>query len=316
MAHHLRQGGAEVAFFVKQKHAAEARAGFALYPLKFGRRQPRLQRLEGVPVFTDWSDAGKETWDWVVLALPPPALRAPGFAEGLAKVAAGKTQVVAMMLGLRDAEWLEQAIGPGRLSSGAINLLSFTVPLGWLKPEQPGTAYFLPPGPTFGLSGLDPAALGELAQVCRRGGVAASVSAQSGARLPDAVLFALVSALELVGWKFSGLAGGKALRLGLDAAGEREAIKEASGAGPNPWALKLIAPWMLRLVLAIVRAMAPLPLEDFLRVHFTKVSLQFEEERQRLIAEAGARSVAAPRLVELDVALRDRERLGASTPAR
>ncbi len=303
-AQHLRGAGAEVALFVKPAHEAAARAGVALERLGFGGTT--TSRLEGVAAFTAWPDvAAHGPWDWVVLTVPPGALRAPGFVPGVRSALGDAGTALALVLGLGDAAWLDAQLGPGRLALGEIVLISYSAPLDAPKGSTQTCAYFLPPIAKAPLSGPHGPKLDELAKVLSRGGLATAVvpDARRQSRLPAAVLFALVSALKLVGWRFSALGHGDALALCLSAAKEREAVLGAAGAGPGSAMLGVFTPTVMRVALWGAARVLPLPLEAYLRVHFTKVDQQFVEDRARLIESAKALGVPTPNLETLHARL-------------
>jgi 2-dehydropantoate 2-reductase len=296
-AQHLRGAGAEVALFVKPAHEAAVRVGVALERLGFGGTT--TGRLEGVAAFTAWADvAAHGPWDWVVLTVPPGALRAPGFVEGVRMALGEQGTALALVLGLGDAAWLDAQLGPGRLASGEIVLISYSAPLDAPKSSAQTCAYFVPPFAKAPLSGPQGPKLLELAQTLSRGGLATAVvtDARRQSRLPAAVLFALVSALRLVGWRFSALGGSDALALCLAAGREREAVLTASGAGATPALLGVFTPTVVRVALWCAARLLPLPLEAYLRVHFTKVGQQFVEDRARLIDSGKSLGVPTPNL--------------------
>jgi ketopantoate reductase len=299
-AHHLRGAGAEVAFFVKPAHEAAARAGVTLERLGFW--SSATTRLEGVPVFTAWSDAAAHgPWDWVVLTVPPQGLRAPGVIDGLRGALGEHGVALALVLGLGDQPWLEAQLGADRVAWGEIVLISYSSPLEGPKPASSTCSYFVPPLARAPMSGPQGPVLQTFAGLLTRGGLPTEVvaNARKQSRLPAAVLFAVVSALNVAGWRFSALASADALPLGLAAAREREAILTASGAGPGPRLLKWFSPLSIRLALWFAARVLPLPLEAYLRVHFTKVNQQFVEDRGRLIAAAKTLGVPAANLEAL-----------------
>jgi 2-dehydropantoate 2-reductase len=266
-------------------------------------RKPLHTHLAGLPVLTSTQEAAAAgPFDVILLAVPSPALREGTWLTDLL-AACPDALFIPLQLTYGDKEWLTEVLGGQRFCQGFISIISFAAPLGSLKVAQPGTAYFIPPlapSPYTGPTAARPL-LQELAEISTKGGLYSTVvdNIDGGARLPDAALFALVSALELVGWRFDGLKDGDAFPLGLAAAQEREAIFEATGAGPPPAALKFLTPTTSRLILCASAKVMPLPLEDFIRVHFIKVNKQFQEERRRIMAEGEARGVPTPRIKEL-----------------
>lgn len=299
-AQHLRAAGAEVALFVKPAHEASARAGVTLERLGFVSRS--TSRLEGTAVFTSWEDAAAHgPWDWVLLTVAPQAFRVPHFIEGVRTALGEQGSALGLVMGLGDEAWLNEQLGPGRLALGEIVLISYSSPLEGPKPATATCTYFLPPFAKAPLSGPQGPKLEALAQWLTRAGLPTEVvlNARRQSRLPATVLFALVSALKLVGWRFAALGGSDALALSLAAAREREAVLTATGAGPSPAALRWFTPTVMRVALWCVARVLPLPLEAYLRVHFTKVDQQFVEDRVRLIAAGKAAGVSTVNLEQL-----------------
>ncbi len=298
-AHHLRSAGAEVGFFLRPSHQASVRAGLTLERLGFWSRS--TARLEGVPAFTTWSEVvAHGPWDWVLLTVPPQALREEGFVEGVRAALGEQGSALALVLGLGDQAWLEARLGAVRVAYGEIVMISYASPLEGPTPASPTCAYFLPPLVRAPMSGPQPG-LPAFAELLTRGGLATEVvpNARRQSRLPAALLFAVVSALNVVGWRFAGLARSDALRLGLAAAREREALLTASGAGPPPWLLAWFSPLSIRVVLWCAARVLPVPLEAYLRAHFTKVNQQFVDDRERLIASGKSLGVTTPNLEAL-----------------
>ena len=90
----------------------------------------------------------------------------------------------------------------------------------------------------------------------------------------DVVLLPWVASLELHGWRLAGLARSEAFALGR--AASRQALQALHAARhtriqPHRW---LNQPWLARLLMATAPAVMPLPLEDYLRFHFSKVGAQ------------------------------------------
>jgi 2-dehydropantoate 2-reductase len=237
----------------------------------------------------------------VVLTVPPQALRGPGFVSGVRAAQGEHGSVLALILGLGDERWLEHELGPGRLATAEIVLISYSPPLEGPTRDSAKCAYFLPPFAKAPLSGPQGPKLVALGQLLTRAGLPTQLvpNAREPSRLAAAVLFALVSALQLVGWRFAALGQGDALTLGLAAAREREALLTAEGAGPTPRGLACFSPRSMRLGVWLAARVLPLPLEAYLRVHFTKVNAQFVDDRARLLEASTRLNLPAPNLEAL-----------------
>jgi 2-dehydropantoate 2-reductase len=275
----LQRAGAELTFLVKPRHEAAARRGFVLYPWNAGRAPVRL---EGFGVVTE--PGGR--YDAVVLALPSTATRAPGFLDELAP-RLGDATVLSLQPGLDDVERLARHVPAGQIVDGLIGFMAYLAPLpGEDLSGEPGVAYWLPPLASCAVAGPRAA---PIAQALRAGGLPSKVHEDvAGTRaFGGAVLEALVDGLEAAGWDLAALRADRAL-LGLVARAARESAVVAGrvlGVAP-PASLRLLGPLGERLVLGLLRRLAPFDLAAFFRAHFTKIV----EQRRALGAETRERA--------------------------
>ena len=109
----------------------------------------------------------------------------------------------------------------------------------------------------------------------RAGGLPAAPhkDVRAAAAFPSAVMMAYLAALELAGWSMRALARDG---IELGARGAREALAVvALASGKPPMTARLVSrPTVLRVGLWFARHVVPLPLEIYLRQHFTKVGDQ------------------------------------------
>ncbi len=297
-AHHAQQGGAHVGLFVREKYAAAARADFHLYPLHEGKRAHKTFRANAV--LTNWAEVAQTKWDWIFLAIPSSSLEGAWFDE--MKAAIGEARVVALQLGVNDRQWLEQQLGRDRLYLGMINLISYSVPMEGHPVGDPGTAYWFPPCSSMPFSGPSSAPFDELVATLRKGGMKASIAtdSQGASRFPEFLLGALVTALELVGWKFSGLRDDEAIRLAIAAAEEQNAILDRKLGTRRPFYFSVLSPRFMRGGLWVASKMVPLPMESFILAHFTKVNAQFQRDRKTLMVEGARLGLPTSAIQELD----------------
>ncbi len=205
LAHALRSGGAEVAFLVKPAHAAEAIAGFTLYPLNRRAERWRPVPLRGLPVYTRASELAGERWDVVVLAVASPALAQTGWIAELAG-ATGDATIAVLQPGAGDAARVAAIVGRERVVSGAIGMMAFAAPLRGQTLPLPGTAYWIPPLAGFPLTG-GPARVANLVAALRAGAMPAAMhpDAPQVAALGSALLETHVAALRCAGWSRSAI---------------------------------------------------------------------------------------------------------------
>jgi 2-dehydropantoate 2-reductase len=160
-----------------------------------------------------------------------------------------------------------------------ITLISYAAPLpGEARFTRPGMAYWFPPLTPAPFSGPAERTAAVVA-VLKRGGLPCKrhKDVPGMVAFPSGILMAYLVALENAGWSFRALTGGEQLRLG--ARGAREAIAVVShDEGRAPLMARLIArPMILRIGLRLGRWIVPLPLEIYLKEHFTKVGEQTRE---------------------------------------
>jgi 2-dehydropantoate 2-reductase len=272
---HLARGGAEVTFFVKEKYAAAARRGFSIYPLnsKRGRKQP--VRFADFSVMTSLDEVAATTWDYVLLCVSSTAMRSGFWIEELAG-AVGDAVLVSFQPGLEDHAFLCERFPAERIINSAIALSSYSAPLPGEDLPEPGTAYWIPPLARLPFSGPR-AATRALVKTLRRGGMPARVhkDARTTTAFGGAVLNTQMVALECAGWSFDRLfADTELAELGYGAAREALRISAAQLDKRPPLALRMLRRWQLRMVARLAVRFAPMDMETFFRVHYTKVGDQ------------------------------------------
>lgn len=287
----LVRGGAKVTYLVKPKHLEEARKGFVLYPFNEGREPVRFTDYELV------TEPGPG-YDVIILTIPTPAMRVPGFLEDLA-ARSGDAAILTTQPGLEDAALVAQHVGEERTVVGMIGLMAYFAPLPGETLPEPGVAYWLPPGAGCHVSG---ARARPIAKVLHDGGLRSKVlrDVVLSRAFGGAVLDSFVSGLEAAGWNAATLKGDRELRrLTARAARESAAITARARNVKVPFGLSLLGPTAVRLVVGLLGKLAPFDIATFFKVHYTKVG----EQRRTLAAETEARAhelgVAIPSLEAL-----------------
>lgn len=269
--HHLARGGAEVSFLVRPRYAEACRQGSTLYPL--GRRSWRTERLAGCGVITEPGDAAATRWDQIYVAVSSTALVAGDWLAELA-AATGDAPIVLLQPNLGDRAFVTAIVDPRRVVDGLIGFIAYYAPLpGETRFTEPGIAYWLPPTPSP-FSGERAA---DVVAALRRGKLRARRVRDVGATAPfqTATLYAYLAALEGARWSLAEVRRGEWLRLAGRGAAQAMAIASHQLGRRVPWPVRLAAcPFMVRLALSLARRIAPLDLETYLRVHFTKLADQ------------------------------------------
>lgn len=277
--HHLRQGGAEVAFLIKERHRSRVARGFVLHRHRLLRR-PRTTRFEDYDIFVDYERVGAEQWDQVWLCVSSPALAGDWLEELVDQI--GEATLVSLQPGIHDRERLEAIYAADRIVSGMISLIAYQAPLAD-EELSPGTAYLLPslaPSPFQGPSERTEAVV----EALERGKCPAKVDPNTlvNAAFGSAVLMPAIAGLEVAGWSLSRYRKSIALELSTLAA------KEALGiVGLYHWKSPPVGlrgarrPELFGLGLSLAPYLMPFDLEAYLEYHFTKTA---DQTRQMLDA--------------------------------
>jgi ketopantoate reductase len=271
---HLAKGGADVSFLVKPKHEAACRAGFTMYPLN--ERGAPAHRFEGFGILTDPSQAAGSTWDQVWLAVPSSALREGDWLAPLAR-ATGDATIVFLPPNIDDRALLEGLVRPERIVDGIIGFIAYAAPLpGETRFAAPGMAYWSPPLSPSPFSGPR-ARVDAVVAALRKGGLGAVRKHDVMRSLPflNAILYGYLAALELADWSFAKLREGDRLANACRAAREAMAIGSHAVGRPVPLHLRIASSSLLvRIGSRFAPWFVPLPLEPYLRAHFTKIGGQ------------------------------------------
>lgn len=296
---HLALGGANVSFLVKPKYAADAQAGYAMYPLNDGRKAPSV-RFEGFGVLTNVDSVADAHWDQVWICTSSTALRA-GWLDGLT-AAIGDAVLVSMTPGPEDRAYLlEHGAAAERLVLGLITMISYQAPLPG-EDREPGIAYWLPPLAPNAFSGPRAA---EVATALDAGGCSARVDdkAVAASRFGSAVMMPHLVALEAVDWKIADLRSCDRLKLATDASREAMDIIAAHLGVPAPASRMGVRPTIMWLILTAAPHVVPLPLETYLKYHFTKVGDQTRATMDTYLRLGAEYDLPTERLQELTALL-------------
>ncbi len=295
--YHLSQGGAVVDYYLKPRHVADAEVGYTLH--RFGMVGYRSYKtFEGFDVFTRPADLEPYHFDQIWLCVSSPALRSVPIAE-LDAVLPGVTWVM-LQPGMKDREYMLQHVPEERLVTGMIGLVAYQAPLPGEDLSPPGIAYWLPP--------LSPSLFsGPRAEVVaahlRKGGMAAGAEPDVSvtARFASGALIPFVIALEAHGWSTDWLRRtGSSLELLCGAIDEVfRAVKRETGASlPSGMGL-LRKSWVWKMALFAAPKVAPFPVDEYFRFHFTKVREQTETMVDSYVALCAAQEIEPAHLIEL-----------------
>ncbi len=293
--HHLALGGADVTVLVRPHHEDGARRGFRMVRvgLTGGRRASAFTPL----VLTSVDAAARaERFDQTWLCVATNALDDRWLADVAAATA--PSTLVSFQPGLGVRERLLRAAPSDRVAQGVIAFLAWATPLpGSDDPREvaaegaPGTAYLVPPLEPIVVSGGSERRVLDVVDALRAGGLASHIvrDAEADLAFSTALLMPMVAALEIAGWSFATFRKSEVAELASRSASQTLAVAEAETGRPPPWfASAFLAAPLLRLGALVAPLVAPLDLETYLRVHFTKVG----EQTRLLLAGYGERARA------------------------
>lgn len=309
----LSRGGTPVEFLVKPHHEARLAPGMPVQELSMLGVGPVVD-LSVCPRHTAVAQVSGRQWHSVWLCVPGPALTAELVAPLVAATA--PAPVVVFQVGALPQDDAMHAVPNDRLIRGILPLLSWWAPLG---PEDsrhepaplttPRMRIWRPPFTRFAFSG---APAHEVAEALLAGSVGAQVVPDVGiqAAMGSCVLVPFIAGLRACGWSLSALRRSRLLDDVVGGVAEARAIVAPLHGHPTPPG-RLPAPWLLRLILRLATTLgprvAPLPLEAYLRVHFSKVGDQMAASLSGIAAAGDA--VGRP-----TTALRNLERAVGSAP--
>lgn len=269
---HLHQAGHRISFLVKPSHVEALRNGMTLHQLGFF--STKTQHWADFHLIADPLDASPQPWDQIWLTVPSTALRTESIEHVLA--ASGDATVIGLQPDASDADWLAAHLpSPENRVQGMIGFISYQSPLPG-TPGLEGMCYFLPPVSASLFEGDNQNRRDAVIRDLKAGGMATQAigSIDESAHGADGMLIPLVAALELHGWRLQGFAQSPEGKLGQSAASEALKALQAARGTQIRWQKRLNTPRLLQLGLLAAPRVLPLPLEPYLKFHFSKVGAQ------------------------------------------
>ncbi len=278
---YLAAGGEQVAYRVKDKYAAELRAGTNVYfPKKRGVREP--VRFEGYEVIT--SDDALGACDVAWLCMSATALRGPWLEPFLAKLGPDTTLVM-LTPGAEDRAYLAARFPAERIVTGLISLVAWQTPLPGEAPHPDGIAIWFPPLTKLPFRGEPARAKAVVAAMNGRERVAKYLGPiiPNGSALAGGILTTHVAALEGVGWTFAGLRQSSLRKVAAEAAREAIGVLAAHQGDKPPFWRTFVRAWLVMPALRFAAWRMPYDFEVYLRYHFTKVRDQTAFSMRELV---------------------------------
>lgn len=292
--HFLQRGGAEVSYLVKPSHYEECVDGFTIYRC---RRNGLGAGEHFVPVhvLTDIEDVALTVWDQVWLAVPSDALRS-GWLPSLKK-AIGDSTLVMLQPDMDDRDLVLQSFDESQVIYGMVNFLSYQTPLPGMPFHHPdvgkvGTAFLPIPMMAAEFSG-NWERLPPVMEALSNGRYTARVQQNVPRIYADraAMMMPLVALLEKEGWVINRMLNSPDLALAVDAANEALMVVAAKFHANRNLTERMFGVLWVRMVLPILRWLAPMDAESYLKYQFLKTRRQTRLMLQTFVDEGRAHNV-------------------------
>jgi ketopantoate reductase len=291
---HVHQAGARVSYYVRERYVEECSKGFDLFEIGLfrptSRATPHHFKADGL--LTTPEEVAAHTWDQVWLTIPSNGLRGAWLAPFMEAI--GESTLICLQPGPTDREVLIKHIPAHRIVQGMIAFIAYQGPL----PEEhlpqghsKGLIFWHPPmsASPFGGEEVEQTRLQDTLALLKQGKcpVTHQRDVAAKAAFPTTMLMPFLMALEMEQWTLAKLARSPWLSLAAEATEEARDIMARKNNAKPPAALALYAPWTARIALRAAPSFSPLPLQSYLRYHFTKVGEQTRQTMSTYI-ELGA----------------------------
>jgi hypothetical protein len=295
---HLNLGGASVSFYVREKYKTELELGMPVYPLNHQKITQEPQQFRDFKLLTTIEEVAACEFDQIWLCVPATALR-DDWVEPMLK-ASGDAVIVSLIPGFEERAILLKHLPESRLVCGMITLISYQAPLPNEACHSPGMAYWFPPATPAYFSG-PPAIVNLIVKLLKTGGQPAAkhrdVSAMGSSG--TAILMPLLLGLERESWSFKQFTNTQALKDSLRAIQETLKIAAEQSSQKTPIWRHALVPSLFKTILWLGERVLPLPLETYLKYHFTKVGAQTRLFIDAYIALGQDRDLPTGNLVKL-----------------
>lgn len=303
--YYLQQGGARVTYLVKEHHLPRAQGGLTLYPWN-RRNRTEPVHWTGYDLATTQEQALADDPDVVMLATSTTALLTGTWFDALAD-RLGDSTLVSLQPGTSVPRYIHDRVPAEQVVWGLISVSAWPAPLPGQDLPEPGQAWWVPWASKLGFSG--PAGRTRaVVDAMQAGGAPAAVrdDIHADQAFMGPVLSNLVIPLELSGWSVERLAADDAL---LDLAHrcmqECWAWAEVKTGKRTPFVQRNLGVGRLRFLLTCLLPRAPLDMETFFRVHYTKVADQTPVLLAQRIADVQAAGCPTDALEALQARLLD-----------
>lgn len=298
LAYHLQLAGARVGVLLRDEASAAGRLEFVLYPLNARHSRTRPIRFSSFDLLTRPTSAAGGAWDQIYLCVPSTALN-DDLLAGIQEHS-GPATIVKLQPGLRDRRAYAAHFRDGQLVTGMLSLISYSAPLPGEPIAEPGTAFWFPPI-LPSLFGGPQGRSQQVVQTLRAGGFPARNHPDVERLLAHALATEapLTAGLECARWSIGEFTRGRWFGVACQAVREARVIVSRSQGSRPPRIMQLFGRVTLRLAIELLPKRRPIPLEAYLRRHFTKLRAQSRQHLDQYIEEGTERGLPVASLREL-----------------
>lgn len=270
---HLKNAGAEVYFYVKEKYREAYNGPLPYYFLNKNQSRHKPEYFSVNGVLTNYDQVSNIKWDQIYLCMSSTGLRGEWLKQF--SLVVRDATIIVLQPGIEDRGYVLNFFPETQIVMGMISLISYFAPLpGEVVPVE-GLAYWLPPMSPGLYSGED-IRVKAVVDLLNAGGQPSKQveSVIDAVTVPAAALLTLVLALEKADWSFEKMKSGDYLKDACDATLEVVRIGCRKQQIAEPMSMKFVRPMFVRMIMNLAPKILPLDIETYLKVHFTKINDQ------------------------------------------
>lgn len=292
---HLADGGAVVTYLVKPKYQKKTSEGLILHRITLGGGYRKYRTFVPEEVYGSPEETAGNLFDQVILCVSSPALRGDWLPRLEPYI--GEAPVVSMTPGLEDRHYLETIFPPARIVTGMIGFIAYQCPLPGEELFPPGVAYFLPPMSPCIFEGPQAAALKPV-ELLQKGGIKAAYRKDGRGQLflASSLMMPTIVGLEIEDWSIDRFLNSQTMEASLLASKEIASAVEQHFGVKRGWLRKKITkPGIFKFLGGLAPTLSPLPLETYVKYHFSKVHEQTETTMAKFLdlgSQTGSEMVA------------------------
>ncbi len=275
-ARHIHLAGSNVTFLARDERARSIRHGLVLYELNKRDARNTPIPFSSFDVLTQESQLDSHSWDQIYMCVPSDALS--DSLLGWIQNYGGEATIIKLQPGLRDRELYAAHFEEVQLVTGMLSLISYQAPLNGEEVPEPGMAYWFPPMLPILFSG-SAERVSDVIKVLKTGGLPARYHPDVE-RLVGYVLAVeapLTAGIECAGWSIGEFRRSRWFEVAYGAIKEASEVVSHYRQTSRPAVMALLRPMTLRLAISLLPKQRPVPLELYLKHHFTKLHAQSQQ---------------------------------------